>query len=110
MASALACPRGSSRSRQSLPVAERTTPRNACGVSRGNADAGSVMKLSARYQARRFNDSRDHRALATHLVRDTPEILGHDLPIVLGLEIVFLERAVFGRPCDKGGLQAQLAR
>jgi hypothetical protein len=43
IASERACPRASSRSRQSLPVAERTTPRKACGASTGNADAGSVM-------------------------------------------------------------------
>src|ERR1700752_4696766 len=110
MASARACPRTSSRSRQSLPVADLVTPRKACGTSTGNADAGSVMMLSAKREARRCNDSRDREGLATHPVRYPTEILGHDLPIILGLKIVFLVRAVFGGPCDKGGLQSELPR
>ena len=58
-------PRASSRSRQSLPVAERTTPRKACGASMGNADAGSVMMLSELgAKPRRFNDLRDRRAVS----------------------------------------------
>src|SRR5262245_22951220 len=111
MASALACPRASSRSRQSLPVADLVTPRKACGTSMGNADAGSVMMLSELgTKPRRCNDSPASEPLATHLLRYPTEILGHDFPIVLGLEIVFLERAVFGWPCDKGGFQSLLAR
>src|SRR6266702_5802658 len=43
MASALAAPRASSRSRQSLSVSERATPRNAWGASTGKAVAGGVM-------------------------------------------------------------------
>src|SRR5260370_17075463 len=58
IASARAAPRASSRSRHSFPVAECDTPRNAGGISMGNADAGSVMMLSAdRRDGRRFNDS-----------------------------------------------------
>src|SRR4030095_13505174 len=111
MASARACPRASSRSRQSLPVADLVTPRKACGTSTGNADAGSVIMPSAgKHEARRCNDSRDREALATHPVRYPTEILGHDLPIILGLEIVFLVRTVFGGPCDKGGFQSELPR
>jgi len=47
MASARAAPRTSSRSRQTFPVSERATPRNAGGGSMGKAEAGSVMMLSA---------------------------------------------------------------
>src|SRR5438445_1549266 len=43
MASALAAPRASSRSRQSLSVSERATPRKAWGASTGKAVAGGVM-------------------------------------------------------------------
>ena len=43
-------------------------------------------------------------------VGDPAKVLGDDVPVALGLEIVFLERAVFGRPRDEGGLQAELLR
>ena len=46
IANARAAPRASSRTRHNLPVAERVTPRNACGSSTGSADAGSVMMPS----------------------------------------------------------------
>src|SRR6185369_16480126 len=128
MAVARACPRASSRSRQSFPVAERATPRKACGASTGNADAGSVMilryvgtcRVVRKYRApgavQRASDALQNRGPSTesvgpgsaahreercaasgtreltpHLVGYPTEILGHDLPIVLGLEIVFLQ-------------------
>src|SRR5437762_10700445 len=63
MASARAAPRASSRSRQSLPVAERATPRNAGGNSTGKADAGSVMMLSIDgHVSRRCHAYSKHRA------------------------------------------------
>src|SRR5436189_3159483 len=111
MASARAAPRASSRSRQSFPVAERTTPRKACGASTGNADAGSVMMLSqAKHEARCFNDSPYREPLATHLVGYPAKIVGDRVPVALGFKIVFLVRAIFGRPRHEGGLQAEFLR
>src|SRR5205823_3827625 len=144
MASARAAPRASSRSRHSLPVAERATPRNAGGNSTGNADAGSVMMLSIDGHVSRLPQTscpgrsaarkrcaaapgsinrrvgsrlcvaplKSRRAasgtweLAPHLVGYPVKILGHDVPIAPGLEIVFLVRAVFGRPRHEGGLES----
>src|SRR5258708_38989093 len=98
MASALAAPRASSRSRHNFPVAECDTPRNAGGASTGNADAGSVMMLSrGKHEARRFNDSfATARLLAPHPVGYPRKILDDDIPIAFRLEIVFLQVAVFG--------------
>src|SRR5436190_21756223 len=111
MVSARAAPRASSRSRQSLPVAERATPRNACGASTGKADAGSVMMLSELgAEPRHFNDSLARAPLATHLVRYPAKIPGDHIPVPLGLEIVFLVRTVLGRPRHEGGLQALFLR
>src|SRR5260370_40940627 len=73
MASARAAPRASSRSRHNFPVAECATPRNAGGVSIGNADAGSVMMLSrGKQEARRFNDSRAAATVYTVILRCEP--------------------------------------
>src|SRR5229473_364630 len=92
-ASTRAAPRASSRSRHNFPVAECDTPRNAAGASTGNADAGSVMMLSAgKHEARRFNDSlATARLLAAHPVGYPRKIPGDDIPIALRLEIVFLQ-------------------
>src|SRR6476646_8135482 len=57
MASARAAPRTSSRSRQTFPVSERATPRNAGGGSMGKAEAGSVMMLSVGWRMRNGAES-----------------------------------------------------
>ena len=46
--------------------------------------------------------------LASKLAGHLAKILADNVPIALGLEIIFLQRAVFGRPRDEGGLQAEL--
>src|SRR6202022_2939614 len=151
IASARAAPRASSRSRHSFPVAECDTPRNASGISTGNADAGSVMMLSADSEtaadsmirarqsrlipvipgvtawplspgdgfaviaegagpfgaSRRMTAGYSAPPSTPHPVGDPVKILGDDIPIAGRLEIVLLQRAVFGRTRDEGGFQAQ---
>ena len=48
--------------------------------------------------------------LRPHRLGDAAEILGHDVPVALGLEIVFLQRAIFGRARHEGGLQPEFLR
>src|ERR1700722_2748391 len=46
------------------------------------------------------------RALTPHPLGDAAKILCNNVPVALGAEIAFLQRAVFGWPCDEGGFQS----
>ena len=46
----------------------------------------------------------------SHPLRDLAKIPGDDIPVTRRLEIVLLQRAVFGRARDEGGLQSLFLR
>src|SRR6266700_5706099 len=47
---------------------------------------------------------------APHPLGNPAKILGDDVPVAFGLEIVFLQRAIFGGTRDEGRPQAELLR
>src|SRR5690349_4046173 len=87
------------RSRISLPASRKALPASPPGVARAASVDGSLIPGCA---VTAFS--------APHPVGDPAKILGDDVPVASGLEIIFLKRAIFGRSRHERGLQSQLLR
>src|ERR1700752_1941993 len=76
-----------------------TTPRPAMRPIRGSAGSAASLAPPARLSGS-----------AAHPFGDAAKVLGDDVPVAFGLEIVLLMRTIFGRPRHEGGLQAMALR